>query len=242
MKKLKLLAVLMAIIMTTNVHAALQSRPGVDAKKRTTASNFFKLMREMESAGGSFGLNATFAENATSGEYEETSESNNIDTHMCKNTEWGTVAMLSASDYGAGNGKVSSSYNYTTKTYGVTASTTGNMSGVFGMLSGAAGDEYVAGGILSKMSSSYNKYLINAHSRYVDSYADGSSSSDFTRYIPGDATYETKTFTGGGGSFVYSSRPIFNRGYAGVFYSDYLDGCDSQFHGSRVAVWVGAGL
>ena len=97
MKKFKLLAVLMAIIMTTNVHAALQSRPGVNAKVKTTASDFFKLMREMESVGGSFGLNATFAENVSTGEYEETSESNNIDTHMCKNTEWGTVAMLSAS-------------------------------------------------------------------------------------------------------------------------------------------------
>ena len=229
--------------MTTNVHAALQSRPGVDAKLYTTASDFFKLMREMESAGGSFGLNATFAENATSGEYEETSESNNIDTHMCKNTEWGTVAMLSASDYGAGNGNVKSNYTSSTKTYGVTASTTGNMSGVFGMHLGAATNEYVAGGIVSKMSRSYNKYLINAHSRYVDSYADGSSSSDFTRYIPGDATYETKTFTGGGGAFVYSSGPIFPRGSSGVLGSGgYYTGGSINNSGSRLVVWVGVGL
>ena len=138
MKKLKILVVLMTILITTNVHAALQSRPGLDAKANMTASGFFKLMREMEAEGGSFGLNATFAENATTGEYEETSESNNIDTHMCKNTEWGTVVMLSASAYGAGNGKVSTSYSASTKTYGVTASTTGNESGIFGMNNGAA--------------------------------------------------------------------------------------------------------
>lgn len=242
MKKLKLLAVLMAIIMTTNVHAALQSRPGVAAKVKTTASDFFKLIREMESVGGSFGLNATFVENATTGEYEETSESNNIDTHMCKNTEWGTVAMLSASDYGAGNGNVTKNYNYTTQTYGVTASTTRNMSGVFGMYSGSGSHEYVAAGIVSKMSSSYNKYLINAHSRYVDNYADSSDDSDFTRYIPGDATYETKTFTGGGGSFVYSSGSVFGRGNNGVLSSSGYIGGVYTLYGSRLVVWVGAGL
>ena len=242
MKKLKVIAILLAITTLTNVHAVLQSRDGVDVLKNTTVSDFFKKSREMEAVGGILGLNATFAENATTGEYEETSASNSIDPHMCKNTEWGAVAMLSASNYGAGNGKVSSSYNSTSKTYGVIASTTGNMSGVFGMRSGAASHEYVAGGIISRMNSSYTKYLINAHSRYVDSYADGSSSSDFTRYIPGDATYETKTFSGGGGLFVYSSYPVFHRGGSGVFSSNSYYGDPGSACSSRVAVWVGTGL
>ena len=91
---------------------------------------------------------------------------------------------------------------------------------------------------------SYNKYLIKAHSRYVDSYVNGSSSSindASSRYIPGDATYETKTFSGGGGKFVYSSSPVFVR--KSVFGFDYINGNDNgNSIGSRVVVWVGAGL
>ena len=104
MKKLKLLAVLMVIIMATNVHAALQSRPGVSPLYDGAADSYFTGIRDMEKEGGTLGLNATF-EMDSSEAYIETSDSNNIDSHMCKNSEWGAVAMLSASDYGAGNGK-----------------------------------------------------------------------------------------------------------------------------------------
>lgn len=245
MKKLKILAVLFTLVTLTNVHAALQSRPGVDVKVSTNASTFFKLMRDMEAEGGALGLNATFAQNSSTKEYEETSATNNVDSHMCKNTEWGAAAMLSASSYGSGSGNVQKSFNSTTKIYNVTASTTGNMTGIFGMSGGLAKQECVAGGIISKMDSSYNRYLINAHSRYVDNYADSTSTSmnnASTRYIPGDATYETKTFSGSGGLFVHSSSPIFSRGYYGVLYSDSYGGYDNDSCGSRLVVWVGAGL
>lgn len=248
MKKLKILAVLMTFVMVTNVHAAIQSRPGVTAKVKTTASNFFKAIREMESETGALGLSAVFAENSSTGAYEETSETNNIDTHMCKNIEWGAVAMLSGSNYGAGVGKVTDSYTSSTATYGVTASTTGNMTGVFGMSIGSAPNEYVAAGIISKMGTTSNKYLINAESRYVDSYASGTSSTDLSaRYIPGDATYETFKYVSSNTqpTLVNNSYPVLCRGRYGLFYSTGTGGgtgSSNYVYGSRACVWVGEGI
>lgn len=241
MRKLKILAIACVLLMTTSVHAALQSRPGVDAKTNTTVSDFFKYIREMEKEGGALGLNATFAENA-SGAYEETTPSNNIDVHMCKNTEWGAAAMLSASEYGAGVGKVDSNYDSSTKKYGLTASTTGNMTGIFGMHSGAAEFEYMAAGMLSSMYVENNRYLMKAPVRYVDNYAYGDDSSDFTRYIVGDATYETKSFLGNECSFVASNAPVFERGITGAFSFSAFNGTPFSGNGSRACVWVGTGL
>lgn len=239
MKKVKILAVICTLIMATNVHAALQSRPGVGPKDRTNATAFFSLIRNMEAEGGILGLNATFAENAA-GAYEETSPVNNVDTHMCKNTEWGAAAMLSASDYGAGNGKVTSSYDSSTKTYGVKESTTGNMSGVFGLITNA---EYMAAGIVSKMGS-YCKYIKNAPVRYVDNYAQGTSESDFSRYIPGDATYETKNIiVNAGGDFVVNEYPLFYRANYTVFRTGNWSGYGYNITASaRACLWVGEGI
>ncbi|MBR6689496.1 MAG: hypothetical protein IKL68_05720 [Clostridia bacterium] len=242
MKKLKILAVVCSLLMTTNVYAALQSRPGVDAKRDATVENMFNYIRDMESEGGALGLSANFATNATTKEYEETTSSNNIDTHLCKNTEWGAIAMLSASNYGAGNGNVKNNYNSTTKTYGVTASTTGNMTGVFGMFSGAAGGEFVAGGVVSQLTVWPCDGLKTVSLRYIDNYKTGTSSSDFSNYIPGDATYETRTFSGNGGFFVTSgTSSLFYRGNSyGIF--NFGTSYGGESYGSRACVWVGNGI
>ena len=255
MKKLKIIAVLMAILMTTNVHAALQlqSRPGVRAQTagnystlgRIDVSGFFKLIREMEAEGGALGLNATFAQNSSTKEYEETSASNNIDAHMCKNTEWGTVAMLSASEYGAGVGKMTNEYDTSTYMYGESASTTGNMTGVFGMKSGSAEAEYVAGGIVSYMTSSYSLYLINAAPRYVDNYKVNDKTDNYSGYIAGDATYETLKFESGTAHFVRINGDVFKRGSGSIFSFDDSTGSPWSTDGNpgaRLAVWVGEGL
>lgn len=198
--------------------------------------------------GGALGLNATFLESPTTGEYEETSSSNNIDSHMMKNTEWGAIAMLSASDYGAGNEMVKNDYVSATKTYGLTASTTGNYTGVFGMNRGAHGYEMMAAGVISKMQMYYNKYLINASVRYVDNYVGGTDRRDFTRYIPGDATYETKPLSNSlrESCFVSDTHPLFTRDFEGIFsmYGDEADGYSVRFGsgGSRAAIWVGDGI
>ena len=231
MKKIKILAIICALAMATNVHAALQSRPGVDAKN-ASVSDFFKLIREMEATGGVMGLNANFARNSTTGEYEETTETNSVDVHMCKNTEWGAAAMLASSDYGAGNNNITNTYDKTNKTYGVTASTTGDMTGIFGMYGGSAFEEYVAGAIISKMNSSY-------------SYC-GYLTKDLSRYIPGDATYEMKTFRWGTSVFIYNTNPIFVRGGSGMLASSPESGrpypTSNHIWGARACMWVGDGI
>ena len=219
MKKLKLIAVLMAILMTTNVHAALQSRPGGTPLYDGSANGYFEGFRDMEKEGGPLGLRATFETNSSKS-YIETSTSNNIDSHMCKNSEWGAVAMLSASDYGAGNGKVNYSYDSTTKIYNLSASTTGNLTGVFGMYSAMLNLQWVAGGIKSSLVSNYDANSIgNAPVRYVDFYQDGQSDVYNDRFLPGDATYETLSFYGVKNStFVYGSNYfLFARGRNGIF-------------------------
>lgn len=54
-------------------------------------------IREMEKLGGAMGLTETLNDNLTS------TTSNNIDVHMEKNTEYGAMAILSASSYGNPN-------------------------------------------------------------------------------------------------------------------------------------------
>lgn len=220
MKKIKILAIICVLAMATNVHAALQTRPGVEAKYRrkgyqTLAKNsdFFKLIREMEAENGALGLHATFAEDSTTGAYEETSVSNNIDTHMVKNKEWGAAAMLSASDYGIGNGNLKYDYNRETSEYGLASSTTGNLTGVFGM-NGGAGYEITAAGITTKMSKSENKYIISATDKYVDRYPENEDQYNYSGYIIGDATYETMNlWRGSSPRFIINSFPLVIRNH-----------------------------
>lgn len=55
-------------------------------------------VRKMEELGGAMGLSETVGSNLTS-----SSDANNIDVHMEKNTEYGALAILSASSYGNPN-------------------------------------------------------------------------------------------------------------------------------------------
>ena len=252
MKKLKILAIICALVMATNVHAALQSRPGIDAKKGLSISDYFMRIREMEAKEGALGLNATFAKNTTTQEYEETSVSNNIDIHMCKNTEWGAVAMLSDSNYGAKHANITSQNS--NKIYDVSASTTGNITGIFGINGGIAKTEYVAAGIVEKMWDNTTEYLKNSSARYVNSYENGTDKLDYTRYLFGDATYETICFvdtpcyfvnSGGGAVFARGGNSIYGfhcgSGYAGDYPIE-VSNCIYSQVGSRACVWVGEGI
>ena len=102
-------------------------------------------VRQMEQLGGAMGLTETLNDNLTS-----SSDSNNIDVHMQKNTEYGALAILSASSYGNPN-KVEDG-----------ETTTGNATGVVMNLNG----EWVAGG--ATLSSAKNYY--NAVQRYKNIY------------------------------------------------------------------------
>ncbi len=216
-----LLIIMLAIMHPTISKANLQSRPGAPSLVSTTASNFFLLCRQMETSGGPLGLSATIE--VQDNKVKETSDSNGIDVHMIKNTEYGTAAMLAASAYGECPSGYSSS---------ITDSTTGNDSGIMQMAAGKY--EYVAG--IYNKSNSYNTYIYNADDKYKNVYNSETS-------IPGDATLETKKWKGASNaSFVASSYPVFLRSYLGVFNYYYSSGLSSSGVGSRAAVVCGAGL
>ena len=107
-------------------------KPNVTSLRYNNISNFFYASRSMEQTENSFGFSSV-----------------EVDTHMSKNNEWGTVAYLTHSIYGRCNNStncanVSRSPNevYNT-TSGKDTSTTGTIYGVYNMNDGKR--EYVMG-------------------------------------------------------------------------------------------------
>lgn len=98
--KLKMLFIailIMAITLLSGVTSAvtLQANPNTHNVYRTKAvDECDKYFREMEGPGGAMGLNESLNADLTS------TKSNGIDGHMMKNTEYGAIAILSASGYG----------------------------------------------------------------------------------------------------------------------------------------------
>ena len=106
----------MALLPIGGVKAALQANPNTHEKK--TEQDFRKWMsniRKMEETNGAMGLSESLNSDLTS------KESNNIDVHMMKTTEYGAIAILSASGYG----NPQTLQNSSIKT------TTGNKTGVY---------------------------------------------------------------------------------------------------------------
>lgn len=224
MKKLKnkiIATSAIAIIITAfNVNisnAVLESRPDSAPLINKSPSTFFSLIRKMETADGPLGLNATVSDDGT-----ETSGSNDIDVHMIKNTEYGTVGMLGASVYGA---KTSAGI------YGET--TTGNATGVYQMGTRKNGGEpvYVAG-IYGEAKGDYIKNIKNAPQKYWDNY----TSDRIPK--PGDGTLEIGWVELK--YWVSSNREIFKRWTSGVF--TLVDPLANEDYSSRAVIVVGSGL
>ena len=148
---LTVLIPLIVILPTTGVKAALQANPNTHTKKEDKPTNWMSNFRKMEITGGAMGLSESLNSDLTS------KESNNIDVHMMRSTEYGAIAILSASGYG--NSKTLQ--NSSIKT------TTGNKTGVY-----FTGNnwEWVAGGINGKIFGGVN-------TRYYDTYADSNQGS-----------------------------------------------------------------
>jgi len=215
-KKILILVSMAIIGLTTNVQAALQSRPDTSRLVNTTANDFFKKIRNMEAEGGTLGLKAQI--NTTT--YLD-STNNGVDVHMAKNTEWGTAAMLAASSYGTAPSGSSS------------ATTTGNATGVYQMAD-SSGFEYVAG--IYNTTNTYMNAIKGADARYYNLYTSETS-------IPGDATLETRNWKGASHAyFVNASYPVFLRSYYALFGYCYSNGCANSNYGSRACLVVGAGL
>ena len=219
-----------AVLPVGQAQASLQSNPNTQYKSsdQKTPTDWIKQIREMETGQGSMGLNETLNGNLTA-----SSESNNIDVHMMRSTEYGAIAILSASGYG----NPQTLQNSSTKT------TTGNKTGVY--FSGT-NYEWVAGGLSG---SAYN----GVDKRYYDAYGTNNSSSyDYdtnkSNAKVGDALGDRTTANKGcvkwhsasSAVWVSSSSPCFVRGLGGLF-SFYGYGAAFTGWGRGVAV-VGAGL
>lgn len=101
----------MVLLGTSSSKAVLQSNGNDGATYNL--SDWMMNVRKMEELGGAMGLSENVDSNLTS-----SNGSNNIDVHMQKNTEYGALAILSASSYG-NPGKVNDG-----------ETTTGNATGV----------------------------------------------------------------------------------------------------------------
>lgn len=122
------IALFLTVIPVGASKATLQANPNTHVKKTDILPNWIKKVRNMEKSGESMGLNEKIGTNLTA-----ESESNNIDVHMVRSTEYGACAILSASGYG--NPQILQESEIKT--------TTGNKTGVY--FTGGAW-ECVAGG------------------------------------------------------------------------------------------------
>ena len=222
MKKTKLILATLTIMFvallcsTVEAQAALQANSDTNYKSENIKKpvEWMSGFRQMEEKGGGMGLSETL-----SGDLTSTSGSNSIDVHMMRATEYGAIAILSASGYG------NPSNNKTLTT------TTGNKTGIY--FSGSNW-EFVAGGLENSIFSGKNK-------KYYDTYTTERSSARV-----GDALGETTNngcqewHSASGSYWVNSSYPYFLRGFGGLF-SFNGSSASGTFWGRGVAV-VGAGL
>ena len=216
MKKIKLITILLIIVttllmLTTISNAALQANGGIATTQ--TVDNWMINVRKMESLGGTLGLTETINSNLTS-----SSGSNNLDIHMEKNTEYGAIAILSASSYG----------NPNVITDGGT--TTGNETGIIINLN----KEWVAAGTNRSTATIFQ----NAESRYKDVYIDTDS------YInkKGDAIEETKGWHNSSYTDLFGSYAVYNslilRAIRGGIFSYDAYGRDDRYDSYYTKAWA----
>lgn len=185
---------------TTN----LTVKPNVSSIINTSLGDFFNASRQQDTTYyANYGL-----------------LSNQIDTHVSKNTEWGLITYFTNSIYGryndlntciasgcevwnnptsnnitgcAGDAKItnySTNCNVWNSTLGVNASSTGNIYGIYDLSGGRW--EYVMGTMKSSSGTFYqgSSGVVEPESKYYDSYTYGTATDDYSRHILGDATGE----------------------------------------------------
>ena len=211
-----ILVVAFAILMPfSNVKASLQANPNTQYTKKDALTSWMVNIRNMEKSGEAMGLSETFNPDYTS------TSSNGIDVHMMKSTEYGAIAILSASGYGNPK-KLQES---TIKT------TTGNKTGVY--FSGAK-YEWVAGGVAGNPVSGMNARYYDKYRGDISTAKAGDALGNYNSANPGcagwhsayDSDWEAYCLVRGGRGLF-----SFNNGGAGY---------DSHF--SRGVAVCGAGL
>ena len=213
MKKTKILTALLImitalLILMPTSKAALQSNGSTVAKQ--SLNDWFINIRKMESLGGTLGLTETINADLTSG-----SGSNNLDIHMQKNTEYGAIAILSASSYGNPNVIASGE------------TTTGNETGIVINLN----KEWVAAEIASIDSGATN--VRNANKKYKDAYV-----RDLTSKV-GDAMSESAGWHGG--TYIWNYDKAYAgllRAYSGSIFSYYFQCYNANYDSYYPKAWA----
>ncbi len=193
-----IMILLTMIILIGESNASLQANPNTHYQKRDYVASWVKGIRYMEKSGEAMGLNETFNEDLTS-----ESESNNIDVHLMRSTEYGAIAILSASGYG----------NPQTLQQSAIKTTTGNNTGIY--FSGTNW-EWVAG-----VTEGSNWPGIIADKRYYDSYRPyditsakiGDAVGNSATPNPGCAGWHNSSYSDWG----YGSLPYWQRDGGGLF-------------------------
>ena len=214
------ISTVLLIINPVKSKAALQANgnPG----KADTINNWLINIRKMEATGGTLGLTGGVNANLTS------SAVNNLDIHMQKNTEYGAMAILSASAYG------------NQKKIADGQTTTGNKSGIYIKLN----KEWVAAGC-NELGSNVANFK-NAVGKYKNIYTISYAAK------VGDAITETNGWHGSGASQWLTNLNYSGllRSYAGSLFSYYGNFSNTQGTGanytlvysSRAVIVVGSGL
>ena len=202
-KKLKQILVTSALVLGmltiggTSSKAALQANSATHATGKTaTGASWIQSIREMEKSGQTMGLNETIGDNLVA-----TSSSNNIDVHMMRTTEYGAMAILSASGFGW-SGKLADA---------PVKSTTGNVTGVY--VPGNRG-EWTAGVCADS--------TVGKDARYYDLYTTNQTSAKVGDALGLD-TYTTNPGCSGwhgasGAVWLNGADRGFIRGGGGMFY------------------------
>lgn len=190
------------------VNASIQSNPNTHYKKIDVPTGWISKFREMETSGETMGLNETLNDDLT-----PLSESNGIDVHMIKSTEYGATVILSASGYG---------YNQK-----VTTTTTGNDTGVM-INTGTTGitfqgdyREWVAGGIEEIIFTGINGRYYDTYTIQQNSARIGDALGSSTTINPGCAKWHSTSSAGwvsknaAKGYFARNLHGLFAYGSAG---------------------------
>ena len=222
---------------TSTAESTVIIKPNVQSLRNKALSYFFRDARQMEKSNNVYGFpqssSTTFNWNGNL-----TGDTNNIDIHMMKNTEWGAVTYLYHSKYGrCTNGKceeltknncntyttgigadtVSASSSSATCTTdknkyngesGVKASTTGNVYGVYDMSGGSL--EYTMGN------------MVNSSNQFYTSSASNWRTTTYPLLKYYDSyTYNTSSSTYTRGRLGDATVEMAPTGTTGNWYSDY---------------------
>lgn len=211
------LAILIAciILQPNKSNAALQSNGGAPVTRNV--DNWMLQIRQMQELGGTLGRTDTIDTTNL------TSNATDLDIHMEKNTEYGAMAILSASAYGNPNPIEDGE------------TTTGNSTGIVINLN----KEWVAAGTISN-----STIYTGANERYKNIYT--------TVYSPknGDTITETQGWHGSSSSVWFNSNLNGGllRAYGGSLFSYYAassnrgDAPYTASYYSRAVIVVGTGI